>query len=633
MELLYFIRSTNLRVKQFANYFYILFFLSYFIYNILLTFLFNLYYTKRIKTQSMKYLKLVIFIFIQLSSIYAEGRKYSTAHYFQNGTIYILGGTNSANNSDFASPLLTLQFNSTDLSIHSTETTNNHFIPSVGHTSHLLSSNHSITSFFGLHPPHYKNHTNNNGPSPRFRHTSIAINRQIYFIGGLSATTHQPVSDPIWTYSLSNQTWVQVPCSDVAMAGHVTFLYQQWIISCFSSSSSCWWHDMLTSQSTLVAKNHSTVWPDARKDATITQIDDRRYIVFGGENQGEVLQDLWQLDLDTPFIMTWTQLKSNGRPRSGHVGILIDDLILYYGGQESALSMASEPLYWNITSQNWINTDKRVTLHRSQADLSSSGSLGGAAIGGIVAGIIVAVAIAIGFFLYKRRKTQKQDIQANSRAARTMRELALDEKIQMTNSMVFDTKPFLSLPELAVTNPMNVRISAISLGTQFKFSTEDYYTKHPTLKEEEEEFHTVNISDASQQQKGLKRLTLNLFSNHSSSNTIPKDQSGNLSSTQHKSQKAADRASLGAKSVASVQWVGFNDGMDYKGRQWRDSSSSSLHLAVKNAQRASSYYSSESNQSTPRTPMFPHHLRDSVVINYPQESNPKKAIDNHFVNV
>ncbi|EIE89438.1 hypothetical protein RO3G_14149 [Rhizopus delemar RA 99-880] len=269
--------------------------------------------------------------------------------------------------------------------------------------------------------------------------------------------------------------------------------------------------------------------------------------------------------------MTWTQLKSNGRPRSGHVGILIDDLILYYGGQESALSMASEPLYWNITSQNWINTDKRVILHRSQADLSSSGSLGGAAIGGIVAGIIVAVAIAIGFFLYKRRKTQKQDIQANSRAARTMRELALDEKIQMTNSMVFDTKPFLSLPELAVTNPMNVRISAISLGTQFKFSTEDYYTKHPTLKEEEEEFHTVNISDASQQQKGLKRLTLNLFSNHSST--------------------------------------------------------------VKNAQRASSYYSSESNQSTPRTPMFPHHLRDSVVINYPQESNPKKAIDNHFVNV
>ncbi|CAO3640397.1 unnamed protein product [Mucor hiemalis] len=229
---------------------------------------------------------------------------------------------------------------------------------------------------------------------------------------------------------------------------------------------------------------------------------------------------------------------------------------------------------------------------------------------------------------------------------------------------------FLSLPELALNN--HSRISTISLGAEFCFHPDDYRRQsHQSLKsafsgerdvmsnlglQHNESIAPHNNSDSSfnrqqleslseedhgsmpannykrRESTGFKRLTLNLFSSSSNDQAANKKKDRSSSLFQLRSSKllqpstpatpdgrypyppgkgSQSRASLGAKSVSSIQWVGFNDNMDLKGNNWRGSSASSMHLAVKNA-RASSYYTSDSSQSTPRSPMFPHHLRDST---------------------
>lgn len=229
---------------------------------------------------------------------------------------------------------------------------------------------------------------------------------------------------------------------------------------------------------------------------------------------------------------------------------------------------------------------------------------------------------------------------------------------------------FLSLPELALNN--HSRISTLSLGAEFCFHPDDYQRRsHQSLKsafsrerdalsasglQHHESAVTHNNSSSSfnrqqleslseegqgspsennykrRESTGFKRLTLNLFSSSHNDQGTDKKKDRSSSLFQLRSSRLLQpntpatpdgrypyppgkgnqsRASLGAKSVSSIQWVGFNDNMDLKGNSWRGSSASSMHLAVKNA-RASSYYTSDSSQSTPRSPMFPQHLRDST---------------------
>ncbi|CEG64637.1 hypothetical protein RMATCC62417_01574 [Rhizopus microsporus] len=654
----------------------------------------------------MKYYKQLIFILLYLlhfTFIYAamiKGRKYSTAHYSSTGLIYILGGTESTSNSHFeyASNLLTLHFEKTDYSLHlaASDIEHSFLLPSIGHTSHLL--NHSIITVFGLHPSYRdtprivlssSNQTNHSqlSPSHRYKHTSILMDDRLYVIGGLSAKTHQPAHDVNWVYFLSNKTWTQLP-THTLVAGHVSISYEHWIISCFGQqqeelklSNRCIWFDTDTFQSTIVT-NHSPVeeWPTARSYASVVTLPNQfTHVLFGGENERDILDDLWQLDIRAPFQMTWTKLEHSRKGRSGHAGVLIDDLILYYGGQDGPESMVNEPIYFNTTSKRWITKEKPVFLYQRDVQDSASNDvqgISGGAIGGIIVCVIAIIAAGVGFFIWRRRKQQRH-VHSESRAARfsqspnnvSLQQLAYGEKIQMTNSMIFDNErkptPFLSLPELAVTNSNNTRISAISLGAEFKFSTEDYYHRQSaqssnlSRQQMEQDKTSLDKSPESSNKKldtgtsGFKRLTLNLFSNSSSlhpdtdANQTLGDKRGQSGIFQLRGSRLLQarapttsdgnypgmmysnhsRQSLGGKSVSSVQWVGFNDTMDYKGNKWRDSSTSSLHLAVKNAaNRASSHYTSDSTQSTPRSPMFPHHLRDSVAIQYHQENSSKQSI-------
>lgn len=692
-------------------------------------------------------------LLLQQSTVHAsteqqlQGRKHSTAHYFPNGTIYILGGIEydptGGTPTQFAPPILTLYLDKEDFSLYSTtaniSTSGPISLPPItGHTSHLHVPSNSLFSVFGkpqnkdsppliCSPPSTSavqqekissSITNNNStPTSRYQHTSVLINNNdLYVVGGRSIVdnTDQLISpqDMIWKFSYDKNTWTRLlppatSATSSSMAGHNTIVYDnRWLISCCGQqedlliSNSCTWFDTLSLNSTkITASNNSTKeWPSARRYASMISLPNKsnEYILFGGESEKEdIFDDIWKVHVDSALTMTWQKInykniENINYKRSGHASALIDDtnVVLYYGGQNGNHSLATDPIYLDLSKMEWINiknSNYGMAITKNGAELTGAGNSGNnrlsdGAIAGIIVSILGVIALGIGLFVWRKRQQRQQHIHQQSRAARfsrspsPMHSIALrqqrdEEKLQQEANNINgngvqevqggDTRTglagsnFLSLPELALSRHSNNRISAISLGDEFRFSTEDYRrqshqttnTNNSIIIPKIELVNPTTVNSKKRESTGFKRLTLNLFSGSSQQqdeygpSSRKKDRSSSLfqlrasrllqPSTPNtpntpdgryplspKGNGLQSRMSLGAKSVSSVQWIGFNDSMDYKGSNWRDSSASSMHLAVVNAHKSSShtslYYTSDSAQSTPRSPRFPSHLRDSA---------------------
>ncbi|KAG2213097.1 hypothetical protein INT47_011246 [Mucor saturninus] len=590
--------------------------------------------------------------------------------------------------------------------------------PTIGHTSHLHVPSNSIISVFGMQqqnkeapplipstPSVAKQKTNT--PTGRYKHTSVLMNTELYVIGGEHVPTktenkEQPKfiesQDSIWSYSFTTKSWSKIGTTVTpSMAGHTSIVYKQWLISCFGRhlegglSESCTWFDTITFNSTTITPTSSSIaeWPTARIHASMISLENNKHVLFGGEqSRGNILDDLWKLNVESAFKMTWQRVQYNtNQPdtdyykRSGHASTLLGDenVILYYGGQNGPLSLATDPIFLDVSKMEWIRTSNtngdRIIIHKNsveQETVQEKHKLGGGAIVGIIISAVGIVAICIGLFIWRKRHHRQRSIHQKSRAARfsqsptPMYSMQQQEEKQKASVLfqgenriagtgLLADRNFLSLPELALSRESsNSRISAISLGAEFRFSADDYRHSHQSAgstniggtipkielasnKETRNQPLSILSEESNDFKKresiGFKRLTLNLFSGSQQDEVIrKKDRSSSLFQLRaskllqpttpstpdgkypHSPKTSAlqSRVSLGAKSVSSVQWVGFNDNMDYKGNNWRDSSTSSMHLAVTNAQRASSYYS-DSTQSTPRSPMFPSNLRDSAV--------------------
>ncbi|CAO3628287.1 unnamed protein product [Mucor fragilis] len=669
-------------------------------------------------------------------------RKHSTAHYFTNGTVYVLGGIESGAVASNQS-LIALRLDKKDFSLHSYAPPAAFGYPTIaGHTSHVVDD--AIISVLGLPllqdqaaspvplvsslPPSAQPFLNiTHLPNPRYLHTSVLLDQTLHVIGGRDAATHTQASDVVWSYSLASRSWTrqQGAAKHSSMSGHTTIVYHQWLISCFGENtnsqliSECTWLDTASFN---VAQQQTpppiAEWPTARKYASMVSLSSGTHVLFGGQNNTAVLDDMWLLDIPAPFSMKWTKVNTLAHyKRSAHASALIDEnVILYYGGQDSPSSLAADPIYFNITNKEWIHAKNQNSIPQTKlgVDLDSSSNgqnegkgISGGTIAGILTGIACVLGLGIAYIVWRRRNQRRRQNLNQSRAARFSQSppsqqhypektvdrssaiqyasssfLGDDEKnssnhkLQGAGGLKEGGANFISLPELALYN--SNRISTISLGTEFHFSAEEYrrHSHHSTASAAAAasstsglqhtipklEFNNDSItakSDTSDSNKyelqpqqlqmepltegksvsykrrgstGFNRLTLNLFGSSSSTSTDaqqPPDSKKNRSSSlfQLRSSRLLQpntpttpnmtdryphlqsRASLSAKSVSSVQWVGFNDNMD----GWRDSTGSSLHLAVTNAQRTSMYHSDSSAQSTPKSPMFPQYLKDSAI--------------------
>ncbi|GAN03793.1 hypothetical protein MAM1_0048d03248 [Mucor ambiguus] len=688
------------------------------------------------------------------SSVYAPilKRKHSTVHYFTNGTVYILGGIELGAMTNNHS-LIALRLDKKDFSLYSyapsaAESPKFDYPTMVGHTSHVV--NDAIISVLGLpllqdqaasplplvslppSSPPFLNITEL--PNPRYLHTSVVLNETLHVIGGKDTATHKQVDDVMWSYSFASQSWTHQQRAAAnrhrSMSGHVTIVYNQWLISCFGENtnsqliSQCTWIDTVSFNVTQQQiPPQIEVWPNARKYASIISLSSSNtHVLFGGQNNTDILDDMWFLDINAPFSMKWTKINTlTNYRRSAHAGALMDEnVILYYGGQDSPSSLAADPIYFNITNKEWIHaknqksnpqTNLGVDLDSNSNGQNEGKGISGGTIAGILTGVACILGLGIAYFVWRRRNQRRRQDLNQSRAARFSQSppsqqhypekaVSTSSAIRYSSSIMDDDNEkagshnklpgaglkeggtnFISLPELALYNSSN-RISTISLGTEFNFSAEEYrrQSHHSTAssaaaaastssssglqhtipklefnhdsiiaKNETSDSNKYELQPQQLQMEsltegkpvsykrrgstGFNRLTLNLFGNSNSTLADPQQPQGpkkNRTSslfqlrssrllqpntpttpnmTDNRYPHLQSRVSLSAKSVSSVQWVGFNDTMD----GWRDSTGSSLHLAVTNAQRSSMYHSDSSAQSTPKSPMFPQYLKDSAI--------------------
>ncbi|KAI8138092.1 hypothetical protein BJV82DRAFT_583163 [Fennellomyces sp. T-0311] len=381
--------------------------------------------------------------------------------------------------------------------------------------------------------------------------------------------------------------------------------------------------------------------------------------MYGGSRQAELLGDVWRLDLSQTPILVWSQIKSSWPPRAGHTTVpLNSSTFLVYGGQTNDQRVASLD-YVHLPNR----LGKRAPMESTGAE-EEKGGLNGGAIAGIVIGICVFLAIAISVIVWTRRQQQRRLHYFHSRSTRFS--LSTPPPSRPTSTRMGKTT---SLPEMShIVAPEASRLSTLSFGSDFRIPIQQ---QHQQQQDNRASFSSVSVPQSrfdtrtdsfmaslqypapafTQQQRressgSFKRLTLNISSALRTTTTrdettpspsilkrytvsglaerrrssmmfglrasrflhIPGSNNNDASTSSSISNEPLPRMSYDARSVSSVQWVGFNDTMDYREQQW----SPNVQLAVTNQQRRSvsssrpTSYAAESvgSSSSPRSAVF-----------------------------
>ncbi|OBZ82266.1 hypothetical protein A0J61_09684 [Choanephora cucurbitarum] len=595
---------------------------------------------------SYSFLSTILQVLLVQGSI--QSRKHATVHYID-GVLYILGGVTDPDTIDLS---IGLYVNKTDLSFHSPFYFTD--FKGYGHTSHFDHTSNTILTVSGQLPnkttqpllyiplnntetSKYQHHQVGILPHDRLYHTSILLNQtELYVIGGMSSEANHL----LWRYNLSKQAWKAIETTNhlASISGHISFTYRYWIISCFGLqnnqlSNHCLWMNTIDSSVHFI-QGQKEAWPVARQFTTISALEYNRYVLFGGQIENQtVLDDVWQLEIDDVFQMIWTPLNqlSGIHKRSGHTNTVISDLILYYGGQDQPSSSDTEVIYLDKTKLVWVQMPSLpvyrfasvVAGHEAYGEQLSQASI----VGIIIAALIIAAGLTVFIIWYFKkkyrhkepiksrisqfRKSHKNWPMAEKHGRKRVSAPRLDviEEGESTEELEGNEDQLMELPQVVLHDHHKSRISALSLGTEFQFSPSEFFHSNARLLPSAES----PVPQKTGPSPRIKQLTLSLLSSnyHPGSNkhigvrpktpTTPSTPQTPMSRFLGRHQTSS-RGSVGSQSVSSVQWIGFNDGMDYKESEQDlyNSSSHSVQLAVTNG---------SAPQTTPNTPTFPAQVK------------------------
>ncbi|KAF9129447.1 hypothetical protein BGW39_004171 [Mortierella sp. 14UC] len=146
--------------------------------------------------------------------------------------------------------------------------------------------------------------------------------------------------------------------------------------------------------------------PTAREDACmVTDKDNSRVVVFGGQNMSGSLSDIYILDMKT---MVWTRGQNAGVGRLGMACALYKDGFLTWGGATETFLVGypdENPIVFNLTTMRW--TDRYNQRDPLDGDPEETKTGGGSKLG-LILGLSIAfaamVALAGGVYLFRREK-------------------------------------------------------------------------------------------------------------------------------------------------------------------------------------------------------------------------------------
>ncbi|KAF8546039.1 galactose oxidase, partial [Imleria badia] len=228
-------------------------------------------------------------------------------------------------------------------------------------------------------------------PSPRVGHASAVCSSVLIVWGGDTKT--DPTSDPtekqddgLYLLNLVSKEWTKVSMNGpspsgryghaVTMAGTKFFVFGGQVDGEFMDD--LWYFDLNTCKTQTRWKlcQPSTADRPAQRTGHICVTYGDRIIVFGGTDGQHHYNDTWAYDVNT---RRWTELQCIGyipSPREGHAAAVVDDFIYVFGGRDVDGNDMGDLAAFKLSYQRWYIFQKMgpAPSARSGHAMASTGS-------------------------------------------------------------------------------------------------------------------------------------------------------------------------------------------------------------------------------------------------------------------
>ncbi|KAF9015562.1 hypothetical protein BDQ17DRAFT_1341282 [Cyathus striatus] len=206
-------------------------------------------------------------------------------------------------------------------------------------------------------------------PSPRVGHASAVVSNVLIVWGGDTKTDPSKVrpgekqDDGLYLLNLVSREWTRVAVYGtapagryghaVAMAGSKFFVFGGQVDGEFLND--LWAFDLnsLRTKAAWELYEPSTPERPARRTGHICITYEDRIIVFGGTDGQYHYNDTWTFDLQT---RRWTELQCIGfipSPREGHAAAIVDDVVYVFGGRGVDGKDLGDLAAFKISNQRW----------------------------------------------------------------------------------------------------------------------------------------------------------------------------------------------------------------------------------------------------------------------------------------
>ncbi|XP_056005895.1 attractin-like protein 1 isoform X1 [Ostrea edulis] len=219
------------------------------------------------------------------------------------------------------------------------------------------------------------NPVSSENPPPRYGHSVVAYQNKLYMFGGVLG---DETSKDLWTYDTMTQTWVRQHYNrtiPMGVAGHSAHVVKGVMYILFGYSPLYGYQNRIqeyniANESWIVPRTYGALVQGGYGHSSVYYPALGKIYIYGGYHARSTSNyDLTdQLYSFEPATRTWTKLRSNQLPRYLHSAVIIDGMMVVFGGNthnDTSVSLGAkcyspDVLLYDIECNKWSQLQSTV---------------------------------------------------------------------------------------------------------------------------------------------------------------------------------------------------------------------------------------------------------------------------------